>query len=241
MRGDATVFLIVSAVGLACWLYLFTGAGTGMSVIAMTTAQFPPPAPRLIAPGNWSLAYAAAMLGMWSTMMAAMMLPGALYLRSQSPDQPRAMSSALAAWIAYLLPWLMFSVIATLLQFMLEQWRLVDGMKMWSTNLGLSAALLAVAASYQFSPWKRQALASCRADDGQDGWSSGWRHGTACIIRCTPLMLLLFVGGSMNLVWIAGLTMIVFAETLPRVGETIRISVGVALGIMACICAIGAW
>ena len=42
-------------------------------------------------------------------------------------------------------------------------------------------------------------------------------------------MLLLFVGGVMNLVWIAGLSLIVLAEKLLPLGARLRMPLGVLL------------
>ena len=45
----------------------------------------------------------------------------------------------------------------------------------------------------------------------------GVEHGLYCVGCCWSLMLLLFVGGIMNLVWIAGLAIFVLLEKLlPR-------------------------
>ena len=45
----------------------------------------------------------------------------------------------------------------------------------------------------------------------------GLRHGAYCLGCCWSLMLLLFVLGVMNLLWIVALTLLVLAEkTLPR-------------------------
>ncbi len=42
----------------------------------------------------------------------------------------------------------------------------------------------------------------------------GLAHGFACFGCCWALMLLLFVGGVMNLAWIAGLALLVLVEKL---------------------------
>jgi predicted metal-binding membrane protein len=42
----------------------------------------------------------------------------------------------------------------------------------------------------------------------------GLAHGVYCLGCCWVLMLLLFVGGVMNLAWIAGLALLVMAEKL---------------------------
>ena len=47
----------------------------------------------------------------------------------------------------------------------------------------------------------------------------GLQHGAYCLGCCWLLMLLLFVGGVMNLVWIAGLTLFVLVEKLAPAGN----------------------
>ena len=57
----------------------------------------------------------------------------------------------------------------------------------------------------------------------------GVAHGAYCVGCCAALMLLLFVGGVMNLVWIAGLSLLVLAEKfLPR-GERLSVALGVLM------------
>jgi predicted metal-binding membrane protein len=57
----------------------------------------------------------------------------------------------------------------------------------------------------------------------------GLVHGAFCVGCCAALMLLLFVGGVMNLVWIAGLSVLVLAEKLMPQGERLRVLIGVLL------------
>jgi len=57
----------------------------------------------------------------------------------------------------------------------------------------------------------------------------GLAHGAYCLGCCAVLMLLLFVGGVMNLVWIAGLTLLVTVEKLAPYGAVIAKTMGVAL------------
>jgi predicted metal-binding membrane protein len=47
----------------------------------------------------------------------------------------------------------------------------------------------------------------------------GLVHGVHCLGCCVVLMLLLFVGGVMNLIWIAALTLFVAIEKLAPFGE----------------------
>jgi predicted metal-binding membrane protein len=57
----------------------------------------------------------------------------------------------------------------------------------------------------------------------------GLAHGAYCVGCCAVLMLLLFVGGVMNLLWIAGLTVFVAFEKFAPFGETIAKAVAVLL------------
>ncbi len=47
----------------------------------------------------------------------------------------------------------------------------------------------------------------------------GFTHGLYCLGCCWLLMLLMFVGGVMNLLWMAGLAVFVFVEKLLPAGE----------------------
>lgn len=64
----------------------------------------------------------------------------------------------------------------------------------------------------------------------------GLVHGAYCVGCCWMLMLLLFAGGIMNLVWIAGLAAVVLAEkVLPGgrlIGQVVAILLIGAAGIV---------
>ena len=144
----------------------------------------------------------------------------------------------------YLLAWTLFSVGATLAQWALERAALLS--PMWvTTSPRLGAALLVLAGVYQLTPWKDACLRSCRSPAqflsahwraGTDGaLRLGVLHGLHCIGCCAALMALLFVGGVMNLVWIAGISLFVLLEKTLPLGRLGRWSVGLAL------IATGAW
>jgi predicted metal-binding membrane protein len=237
---------IIIALGLAiitalAWYYLFIGAGTGMSTIAMTTWQFPPPRPDVAIADSWSAAYWVTMLLMWWVMMIAMMVPsaapmillyGRVYRHGQARGQiPGAIVPTAFFAGGYLACWLGFSVLATALQFALERLGHIDGMMMWSTNRWLTTGLLVVAGLYQLSPFKAACLQHCRSPANflTRHWFPGWLgafrlglvHGTFCLGCCWALMLLLFAAGIMNLVWIAGLAIIVLLEKLAPSGASL--------------------
>jgi predicted metal-binding membrane protein len=108
-----------------------------------------------------------------------------------------------------------------------------------SSSAILSAALLVIAGAWQFTPWKQACLRHCRGPveflsqhrrPGRFGTLiMGMHHGLYCLGCCWFLMLLLFVGGVMNLYWIAGLAIYVWMEKIMVVGQKASRLTGVAL------------
>jgi predicted metal-binding membrane protein len=221
-----------------------------MSTVAMTTWQFPPPIYGGGAGGQWTSQYWLIMAVMWWVMMIAMMVPSAtpvilLYARvfrhnQRGEDAGAALAPTSVFLLGYLLAWLFFSVGATGLQWALEKLGLVHGMMMWSNSRLLSALFLLAAGAYQLSPLKYVCLNHCRSPvawltahwrAGRGGaLRMGLSHGLYCVGCCWFLMLLLFVGGIMNLVWIAGLAIFVLLEKqLPRGIWVARVSGGLMM------------
>jgi predicted metal-binding membrane protein len=144
-----------------------------------------------------------------------------------------------SAFVAgYGLAWAGFSVLATLAQWALERAALLS--PMWvATSAALGAGLMIVAGAYQLSSWKNGCLRHCQSP-GQflaahwgpgvrGALALGWRHGLYCIGCCAPLMGLLFVGGVMNLLWIAAIAVFVLLEKLLPSRWGVRPLCGIAL------------
>jgi predicted metal-binding membrane protein len=103
----------------------------------------------------------------------------------------------------------------------------------------LGGALLIVAGVYQWTPLKRSCLGLCPSPvafvaghwrPGTGGaLRMGAEHGAFCVGCCWALMGLLFVGGVMNLLWVAAVTLAVLAEKLAPKGGWIARATGVAL------------
>lgn len=245
LRGHRSIAIAgLALVSLAAWAFVLLGSGTGMSIGSMSTWQFPPPADRPAISGAWTPAWWGLMLAMWWVMMVAMMLPTAapmILLVGQVSRRARSAGKAglSVGWLTagYCFSWLGFSLVAVGLQFALEQAGLVHGMLMWSLDPWLSAVLLAAAGLYQFTPLKHACLSRCRTpvtflvERRRSGITGalelGLTHGFYCVGCCWALMALLFVGGIMNLVWIAGLTMFVLLEKLAPNPRPISIGFGV--------------
>jgi predicted metal-binding membrane protein len=184
--------------------------------------------------GRWDLPHLALLFAMWVVMMTGMMLPSTaptLFLYAgvirKSPDGARARAYVYAFAAGYLLVWTAFSLIATALQRLFSHWLLLSSM-MKTDDRGFGGILLVVAGLYQFTPFKRTCLESCRspaafiAQHWRRGLAGGFRlgaaHGLYCLGCCWALMLLLFVGGVMNLWWIGALTALVLIEKLAPLG-----------------------
>jgi len=245
------VFSGLTTITVLAWIYILTGAATGMSIRAMTIISlFPHRMVGMPMPSEaWTVTYWIIMLLMWWVMMIAMMTPSAapmilLYARatrhSQSNGQlGRGAASAATFAAGYLLVWLGFSLAATLLQWVLERFGAISGMWMASASAGLSAAILFAAGIYQLSPWKHRCLSHCRAPaefltrhrrSGRVGaLRMGIEHGAFCVGCCWVLMALLFVGGIMNVLWIAVLAIFVLLEKVAPQGQWFARVTGILL------------
>jgi predicted metal-binding membrane protein len=244
LRNDrAVAWSAILLLTMLAWTYVLTGSGTGMSPLDMSSWRLPlgggDGSVHGMPGGTWSIGHALMMLAMWWIMMIAMMTPSAapmvlLYARvaaqPSSDPAPAAVHGRVVAFAGgYLLLWLGFSVLAALAQFGLERSGLLSAMRMGSATAALSGLLLIAAGLYQLTPLKRACLLNCRSPAAF--LASHWRkgtlgalrigldHGIYCVGCCFALMLLLFVGGVMNLVWIAGLTAVVLLEKLAPWGD----------------------
>jgi len=140
----------------------------------------------------------------------------------------------LAFLAGYLACWFGFSALAAVVQL-----AFASSMSMALENRLASSALLIAAGAYQLSPLKDACLGRCRSPaefitrhyrPGQWGaFRLGLLHGAYCVGCCWLLMALLFVGGVMNLAWIAALTLLVAAEKLLPGGTWIARIAGIAM------------
>lgn len=181
---------------------------------------------------------------MWALMSMGMMLPTAApYLRSYSElaeGQPLRIDPANIWGLAagYIAVWLLFALGAGLLQWELARLRFLSA-EGSSLSMSLSALLLIVAGLYQFSTMKAACLSRCRSplaffmSEWRDGFGGamrmGSKHGRDCLGCCWALMLLAFVGGTMNLTWMVLSTALMTLEKLPSIGRLLTKPVGALL------------
>jgi predicted metal-binding membrane protein len=238
LQHDRTVVLAcLVAVILLAWGWLLIGAGIEMEQMDMGGGQV-----MLMAP-EWSPGYAALIFLMWAIMMVAMMLPSAApaillaaaLMRQRGGNRIFGPTGVFA--LGYLVIWFGFSLIATALQWGLDRVGLLSA-GMASGNATLAGVLLIVAGLYQWTPLKQSCLGACRSPFQQLAkyWRygtfgpilAGARHGFLCLGCCWMLMAVLFVGGLMNVLWIAALAFLVLIEKLLSVGPRVSRLTGMA-------------
>jgi predicted metal-binding membrane protein len=177
---------------------------------------------------NWSWTDFSLLFLMWFVMMIAMMTPSVAPLvliftsinrKRRQQQNPFVSSSYLLS--GYFLVWAAFSLIATVLQWLLQRASLLNP-EMITTSRILGGVIFILAGVFQLTPLKNTCLNTCRSPMGfihqywKDGKSGalrmGIQNGMYCLGCCWILMLLLFVSGIMNLLWIAVISLFVLIE-----------------------------
>ena len=235
-RAPLVILLILFP--LVCWSWIVVmardmyGPMTGASAWMMTL--------------QWDARHVLLLWAMWAVMMAGMMLPSAapMLLMYGVAARRQALGTAAARQIyalatGYVVVWALFSVAATAAQRILST-RLFVSPMMTLTSPAIGAALLLIAGIYQMTPLKRGCLQKCQSPFSflMHRWRAGIAgafrmgidHGRYCLGCCWALMLLLFVGGVMNLAVIAALTAFVAFEKIAPFGvHSVRVSGGLLI------------
>lgn len=196
----------------------------------------------------WSPADFTFMFAMWSVMMVGMMTPSVapmvlLYAAVGRKATESGNPFASTGWFfaGYLAVWIAFSALATVAQWALTSLALLTPM-MATASMVLGGIVLIAAGLYQWAPLKETCLRACQNPIGflmrHGGFRGepleaarlGFAHGLYCLGCCVALMALLFVGGIMNLLWIAGLTILILLEKIVPTGHILPRISGVLIG-----------
>ncbi len=187
--------------------------------------------------GAWGVADIVLVLAMWSAMALAMMLPTAgpmivtyAEIADTAARKGEYAVSPLVLAGGYTAVWLAFAAAATLLQWGLARAALLDP-AMATTSSLFSGAVFVGAGLYQFSPLKHACVTLCQrpfpfffanwTTSMRGVWRLGVRQGLFCLGCCWAMMLVMFAVGLMNIVWMAGLGLIM---TLEKIATTTRFS-----------------
>jgi predicted metal-binding membrane protein len=241
-RDRAIIIAALSVLTVLAWVDLVWLANDmAMGGMDMTGFRMIPAGQRLMMPASepWKPIEFGYMFAMWTVMMFGMMAPSVapmilIYARVGRQALTDGKPFAAAAWFAggYSLAWTGFSLAATSAQWALERATLLTPMMVSASKI-LDGVVLIVAGLYQWTPLKEVCLSHCQApltfilrhggfrSDGSGALTLGLRHGLYCIGCCWALMALLFVGGVMNLFWIAALAILVLLEKVIPSGQII--------------------
>lgn len=223
------------AVALACMAVLVAAGWGWVLLIAMPQAPAGPTgflelicraAPIGAAGGAGSIATIGAM---WVAMTLAMMLPTAgpmiltyAEIAETAARKGERIVSPHVLIAGYLTVWFGFSVFATLTQLGVVWLAAWPGAA--SVAMPASASLFVIAGLYQFSSLKAACLHACQrpfsffflnwTDRPRGVFRLGVRQGLYCLGCCWAMMLLMFVAGAMNVVWMALLGLVMLIEKM---------------------------
>lgn len=162
--------------------------------------------------------------------MVAMMFPAAtpmiLMFITVNQRQGKTQAPLISTWLfvlGYFLVWTAYSALATMAQWGLQVSTLLTHHLVITSPL-LGGILLVAAGVFQWTPFRDACMSKCRSPLGflMAEWREGrigalimgLRHGLNCVGCCWLLMLLSFVLGLMNMVWMAVLTVFMLLEKI---------------------------
>lgn len=225
----ATVAILLGLAGLAWWSTVGTARDMGAMVQGIAQAG------RAMPFDMGAMVF----LGMWVTMMVAMMFPTiapvvllhrmVLRRRGEHPWRSIAFGSG------YLVVWGAVGMVPLLI---LLGFRELAHESAWVDRT--AGAVLIGAGAYQFTRWKDACLKACRTpltflmthDFGmgaRGAMRAGVSHGLYCLGCCWALMAVLFVVGLMNLAWMAAIAVVFLAEKNWRHGVGLTRVIGIAV------------
>jgi len=171
-------------------------------------------------------------------MTLAMMLPAAgpmiltyAEIADTAARKREPVVSTLVLTAGYVAVWLGVALVAASLQFTLARAGLLDG---GSVGRLIGGTIFLGAGLYQFSAFKQACLTICQrpfpfffsnwTTETSGVFQLGMRQGLVCLGCCWAMMLVMFAVGAMNVVWMAGLGVLMTIEkltTTPRFSEIV--------------------
>ncbi|MCS6924409.1 MAG: DUF2182 domain-containing protein [Candidatus Binatia bacterium] len=225
--------LLLSGLAWAATIYQAGSMGWGLVTCSMTMGT------------PFSLTNGLLYVALWGVMMMAMMLPATAPLaglcRTIARRQQEQGLPWTPSWVfvsGYIVLWTLTGGVAYAADLAIQS--LPRTFPVLQTYAQVIAGGTLVAAGlYQLTPLKDRCLSQCRSPLGfllsnwRDGslgaFRMGLQHGAYCLGCCWSLMVVLFVVGTMNLVWMGVLATVIFVEKLLPYGVTVSKVAGLAL------------
>jgi len=182
---------------------------------------------------------------LWGVMMVAMMFPAivpVVGLFSTIAGRKREQGVPFTpAWVfvaGYLVLWTLAGGVGYTVDLAIQSLpEVFPALRTYGLVIG--GLTLIAAGVYQLTPLKYLCLSQCRSPMGflltswRDGalgaFRMGLHHGAYCLGCCWSLMAVLFVVGTMNLVWMGILSMVIFVEKIVPHGVEMGKATGLAL------------
>ena len=192
----------------------------------------------------WGAGGFAIVAAMWGAMTLAMMLPSAApmiltyaEIADTAARKGERIVSPFTLAAGYMMVWFGFAVAATFAQFVFSRAAWLDGGMQSASGL-FSGAIFIGAGLYQFSSLKHACLTQCQnpfpfffanwATTPRGVLRLGVKQGLYCLGCCWAMMLVMFAVGVMNVIWMAGLGVLMTAEKFGS-GRRLTYALGVAL------------
>lgn len=239
-----TALILLSGLAWAGTVYQAGSMGLGMITCSMTMGT------------PFSVSNGVLYVSLWGVMMVAMMLPALTPMVGLFHTMARRRKEQglpfTPAWVfvaGYVVLWTLTGNIAYAVDLAIQS---LPGIfpTLKTSGALIGGATLLVAGVYQFTPLKYLCLSQCRSPMGflltswRDGalgaFRMGLHHGAYCLGCCWSLMLVLFVVGTMNLVWMGLLTIVIFVEKIVPYGVAMGKATGVILIVLGLALGLGA-
>ena len=221
------------------WLVASMG-GTGSGLTGMLPMSL-----QALCQPSFGTAGPGAVVGlMWAAMTLAMMLPTAgpmiltyAEIAETAARKGERIVSPLVLAAGYGLIWAGFAAAASIAQIALTRLALLDHTMASASGL-FSGAIFLGAGVYQFTPLKHACLTQCQRPfpfffahwqaTPKGVFRIGLQQGLYCLGCCWAMMLVMFAVGTMNVVWMAGLGIVMAIEKIGS-GRTFSHVVGAGL------------
>lgn len=182
------------------------------------------------------------LFGMWSIMMAAMMLPTLVPTLTNYDRLIASADGTRVGWLGvlagYSIVWVGVAALFAVTQILLLRAGLIDMMGIASSTW-IAGGLLVAVGAFQFTRAKEVCHGVCHAPmtyflghwktGFQGGIRMGMGLGVFCAGCCWGFMALGFVGGMMSLLWMGLATLFMVLEKLPQIGHYVTKPLGFAL------------
>jgi len=243
LRDVPVVVLVTYVIALLAWVAVvgrwlpMPGSASGMGTEAGSgMGMADPGAPEAMALSN-GVVGVALYLFMWGVMMVAMMYPSSvplfrLYYKTLDGVTKRGKAARIGAFMGtYALVWTLTGVVPLVVNAVVP---IAVVANEYGTLL-LGGSLLGLSA-YQLSPYKYRCLRYCRSPLGflmghhrpgiRGAARMSWQFSVFCVGCCWALFAFMVVVGSMNVVWMALITVVLSVERTVAWGERLAATVG---------------